>query len=239
MEKEIEFIYLNDFMWKSSEKPQPSKNFIPDWFKKMTPYDISPQNPDGTSLIVENLNSNATAKKCMPMLDAITSGYTIPLWSDVQVREVDLKPRITWRSAQDVFEMHGSSSMLIDTPPGYHGRAFKFISWLQIKTPPGYSIMVTTPSGHYNSPFRAIPAIIDSDTPTIDLSFPVWVKKGFSGIVEKGHPMVQIIPFKRENWKSKFSYITEEQYKINQQKGFYSTIVNHYIKNAWKKKKYT
>lgn len=239
MEKEIEFIYLNKFIWETAERPKPSKNFLPEWFKKMSPYDPSEESPEGKVLVVEALNSNATAKKCMPMLDAITSGYTIPLWSDVQIRPFNGSPRITWRSSKNVFDQHGDSSNQIDSPPGYSNVVFKYNSFLQIKTPKGYSCLITSPAGHYDSPFRAIPAIVDTDTPTIDLAFPVWVKNDYMGIVEKGFPLVQVIPFKRDNWKSKFSYITEEQYQINMQKGFLSTISNHYIKNAWKKKKYT
>ena len=64
----IKFRYLNEYAHEVIERPRPAKNFVPEWFKKMSPYDKGSKNPNGDKLIVENMFSNASAKKCMPML---------------------------------------------------------------------------------------------------------------------------------------------------------------------------
>ena len=238
MTKEIEFIYLDEYSFNVCEKVFPSKKIIPEWLKKIKPYEKSIENTNGNKIIVENHESNASAKKCIPMRDAITSGYTVPLWTDVAIRQVNNFPRITWRTSHDVFELHGSSSRDIPPPFGYDPIVFKYISNLKIKTPKGYSILVLPVIGHNRQPFTAIPAIIDSDKSCIDNSFPVWIQSEFEGIVEKGTPMVQIIPFKRDNWKSRLSWITREQHVMEQDKGMKSTIVNNYIKNIWSRKEF-
>lgn len=237
--KEITFQAENKFFYEAALRPYPAKMSIPDWFRDMHPYQISEENPDGKKLLVRNGESNATFKKCTPMLDALTSGYIIPLWADVHVtHSPDVLPLITWKIQKyEVFSLHGANSTHMTPPTGYHSRAFKYINpWIPI-LPKGYSYLVTQPFGFRDTPFHAIPAIIDDGT-TLDLAPPVWVKKGFTGIVEKGTPMVQITPFKRDKWISNFTHSTDEERHIVMTKGFDSVIKNHYITNFWSKKEY-
>ena len=91
----ITFKYIDEFSFNVHERPKPAKDFVPDWFKNLSPYFKTPENPQG-ELIVENFHSNASAKKCMPMLDSMTAGYIVPLWTDVQVRQVNGFPVVTW-----------------------------------------------------------------------------------------------------------------------------------------------
>jgi hypothetical protein len=244
MDNNIKFIYYNQLAYEMNEHPRPAKNFIPKWYKNMAPYQKNNENPTGTKINVESLESNATAKKCTPMLDGITSGYIVPLWCDIQIKQIKnietnkYYQRITWRIKPDVFELHGPSSREIPAPFGYNQEVFKFITYFRIETPKGYSIMVHTPSGHYNLPFYAIPAVIDSDRSVIDNNFPCWIQSDFEGIVEKGTPIAQITPFKRLNWKSNMSLISEQEHEIKRQIGFDSNILNNYVRNIWSKKEY-
>lgn len=238
--KEITFEALNEFFYEVAPRPYPAKQSIPDWFKNMHPYQKSVENPNGKRLLVRSGSSNATFKKCTPMLDALTSGYIFPLWSDVHVtHEDDVLPLVTWKITKyDVFQLHGENSTEMIPPNGYHSRAYKYLNpWVPI-LPKGYSYLITQPFGFRDTPFHAIPAIIDNDT-TLDVPFPVWVKKGFEGIVEKGTPMVQITPFKRDKWVSNFTHSTDEKRHITMSKGFDSVIKNHYITNFWSKKEYS
>jgi hypothetical protein len=50
--------------------------------------------------------------------------------------------------------------------------------------------------------------------------------------------MFQIIPFKRDNWISKFSFLEDGYDQINLDRDVKATIVNNYIKNFWEKKSY-
>lgn len=173
------------------------------------------------------------------MLDALTTGYILPLWSDVQVTiEQDGSPRIDWKVTRPVFDVHGSASYNVEPPVGYRNTVFKYLNTWIPQTPPGYSTLVTAPFGYRNLPFYAIPAVIDSDTSTLQLIPPVWIKEGFEGIVEKGTPLVQLTPFKRDDWKSEFSFLQEGEYERKEDKLFRSNIVNNYVKNSWHKKTY-
>jgi hypothetical protein len=80
--------------------------------------------------------------------------------------------------------------------------------------------------------------VIDTDNSSLEILPPVWFKSDFEGILEKGTPMVQVIPFKRSDWKAEYSYLKNGQYQRIEDKNFGSTIVNHYIKKVWEKKNY-
>lgn len=230
-EKEIIFKAKNETGFKLCLPPVPASTLIPEWWKSMAPY-------HGTKLNVENLGSNASPKKCTPMLDALTNGYIIQLWADVQIKQFNNMPRITWKiESQDVFQQHGLTvGDMVPPPTGYNKTVFKFMNtWIPI-LPKGYSYAVVEPFGYRDLPFRPIPAVIDGDKSTLEIVAPVWVKEGYEGIVEKGTPILQIIPFKRDNWKSKLTYYPNGEYDIVEDKNFNGTIVGHYIKNVWSKK---
>ena len=238
MTKNIKFIAKNEYGWNVCEKPFPAFQAIPDWWKNLPAYNSSREDNEEKTLIVKSGNSNAGPKKCVPMLDAITSGYIIPLWADVQVLQEKETINITWRVSEDVFQFHGGHSNMIEKPVGYSSQVFKFLNTWRIVTPPGYSILVTQPFGYRNTPFQAIPAIIDTDKSTTEILPPMWIKEDFEGIIEKGTPLVQIIPFKRDNWESEFSYMNKDQYRYLEDRNFGSYIKNHYTRKVWQKKKY-
>ena len=55
--------------------PVPAGKAMPDWFRKIKP------TMDGSDKA-----DNGTIKRCMPVLDAVSQGYIIPLWADLQVK---------------------------------------------------------------------------------------------------------------------------------------------------------
>jgi len=239
MTKIIKFTATSEEGYQVQERPFPASQAIPQWWRDEVPYQIGPENPDGKKIIVDGGVSNASFKKCTPMLDALTSGYIIPLWSDVQVRMVDGYQRVTWRTTTSgVFELHGPTGLPnMEAPEGYK-TVFKYSNTWIPETPPGYSVLITAPFGYRNLPFHAIPAVIDSDKSTLEVVPPMWLREGFEGIVEKGTPMFQVTPFKRENWKAEFGFRTHQEHKIIVDKNFGSTLVNHYVRNVWSKKSY-
>ena len=232
----IEFVAIEKYFFDVCPKPIPASQAIPQWWKDASPYIKSSENPDGKKIIVQNLSSNASFKKCTPMLDMLSSGYIIPLWSDVQVKNIDNSPSISWRVQRPVFEQHFGQE--VEVPDGYELSQFKYLNPWVPKLPSGFSALIVPCSGYPNSPFRIISAVIDYDKTPHPLFPPVYVKKGFEGIVERGTPMFQIIPFKRNNWESSFSFLQEGDFDVKFDRDIKATIVNNYIKNFWEKKSY-
>lgn len=230
MSKEIEFIYVGKHAYEVVDRPEPASTFIPQWFRDLDQY-------SGGKLVTRGTSTSGTAKKCVPLLDGMTTGYTLKLWTDINVVKLDNgKREINWRTSLPVFDIHKGAEEYVPEPPGYDKTVYKFISHLKIKTPVGYSVMVMPPSGHNNSIFRALPAVVDTDSGVLDFTFPMWIKKDFYGIIERGIPMVTVVPFKRDSWKAKYSYVTNEQHAIDADNTVNKTIRNHYRNFIWSKK---
>jgi hypothetical protein len=234
--KEIEFIALTKHSFEVCPKPFPASKALPQWWKDATPYIKSPDNPDGKKIILFNRESNASFKKCVPMLDSLSSGYIFTLQSDVLVEIENNQPKLSWRVKDEVFGVH--SGQEVEVPIGYHNQSFKYINYWIPKLPKGYSALIVPCFGYPNNIFKVIPAVIDYDKTTHPLFPPGFIRNDFTGILEKGTPMFQLIPFKRNNWNSKFSFLEQGQPEINLDRDVKSTIVNNYIKNFWEKKSY-
>jgi len=240
MSKNINFRARSKTEFEIQLKPYPAVKQLPEWFLNMKPYeDKTLDFPDDGKLHIRNLSANATFKKCVPLLDGLSAGYIIPLWADVMIEQPNNSPQIYWKTQQFIFQQHGESSRKIPAPKGYDQVVFKYNNCWIPQTPKGYSCLIISPLGYNDLPFYAVPAIVDTDKSTLELVFPMWSKTGFEGIVEKGTPLVQIIPFKRDDWNSTFDYYEEGEYKyIVEEKNFSSTIVGHYLKNHHSKKKF-
>ena len=225
--KEIEFIAVNELSLEVFDKPQKTANLLPEWYKKTDKY------AGGKISLADNGNPNSTIKACMPVFDMITAGYTITLPADVYF-ETD--GSIKWSTdLLTAVESHPKIQFPeFDVPDGYKKDiALKFIQPWIIKTPPGYSTMFIHPTYRPDLPFYTLPAIVDTDKHPIMVNFPFFIKEGFTGLIPYGTPIVQIIPFKRDDWKSKFSFSTVKQADlfqfakkkiVNRYKTFYRTV---------------
>jgi hypothetical protein len=239
MSKNINFRARSKTEFEIQLKPFPAVKQLPKWFTEASPYSSLPGYPQDNKLHIRNREANATYKKCVPLLDGISAGYIIPLWADVQVEQNNGNAEIYWKTNYNVFALHGPPSREIPAPTGYDQVVYKYLNCWIPQTPKGYSCLIVSPIGYNDLPFEAVPAIVDTDRSTLDLVFPMWVKSGFEGIVEKGTPMAQIIPFKRDDWDSTFDHYEDGEYdNVIQEKNFNSTIVGHYLKNHHSKKRF-
>ena len=73
--------FTNTFGVPEEYKPQPSSKFIPDWYKNLESYMGAEKKPDGQAF------TTSTAKRCMPIFDAIDFGYIISTHSDIWVSQ--------------------------------------------------------------------------------------------------------------------------------------------------------
>ena len=233
---EIEFVAIDKYSFDICPRPEPASNFIPKWWKDATPYIKSNENPTGKKIIIENYESNASFKKCTPMLDLLSAGYIFTLQADVLVKIENNFPILNWRLKTKIFEEHRAQE--VEVPNGYNPHAFKFLNPWVPKLPKGYSALITPCFGYPNNIFRPISEIIDYDKTRHGLFPPGFIINDFEGIIEKGTPIFQLIPFKRDNWKSKFSFLEDGEFFKMENRDIKSTMVNNYVKNFWEKKSY-
>jgi hypothetical protein len=235
--KTIKFHAAAEDLYKVEQPPIPAKLAIPEWFKK-----IPAEDP---ALKWGDPRDASTVKKCIPFLDALTAGYMIVTPQDIKISKTETNGTMAYWGAKPpggdiLFDLdqplHRTKGMPV--PSGYNEYVWRMMAYPRIETPDGYSIMVTHPFNRYELPFLTMTAVIDSDKVQSRLALNMWLKDDFEGIIEKGTPVAQIFPFKRENWVHEslppfpFKRELQENFKIR------SVMNRSYMRQFWQKKSY-
>ena len=219
--------------------PEPSTKHIPEWYKKQPAYF---NNDKG----VYNGTQRLTVKKCTAFFDVISSGYMFlcpidiavdttvePPIFDIHPQFKNLKtPMISAHTAEQVSHYPINKDKELDTILRIN------MVWV-VSTSPGTSCFFIDPQHKDKSPLKAISAIIDTDEFYSDGLFSFVVEKGFKGVIKKGTPLIQIIPFERKTWEHKVNtdfdpndILRHQRYKVR------SVFNGGYKKYFWKKKEY-
>ncbi len=181
--------------------PVPAYKEIPKWYKNLPSVRrlYNRNNPDE--------QPDFTAKKCIPILDAFTTGYYLvtkyeSVWSvDKEGNHSCQCPAKLVDGGIKPITMHPWEQLRgLDVGSVYNEYAYKFSNPYVIKTPPGYSCIFTHPFNQI-SPFLTLTGVVDTDKHPIAVQFPFLMAKNFEGTIPANTPIVQIIPFKRVDWE--------------------------------------
>lgn len=233
----MEIIFTNYSKNQEIEIPKPASQLIPDWYKKIESY-IDSDHP--TPLFLnEKVDSNATIKKCMPVFDSIVSGYIISTPEDIWVSiDEDGDQQFLWPGSFGITFHDEKQVTSYPIKTGYQ-KYPKFLSPWGIRTPKGHSILIVPPFHREKEIFTILPGIVDTDKYYAPVNFVFVVNDSkFIGLIPKGTPIAQVIPFKRDSWKMKIGN-KEEIDKIDKvDKLLNSIFFNRYKKLFWTKKEY-
>lgn len=203
--------------------PVPSSKVIPEWYKDIDSYlgGIKKPGPDS--------KTRATIKKCMPVFDAMVSGYTIVTHADMYISQQEVKyfdKKIFNKTGESVLMSEEESSKLPQTAPVYqtplsncidfhpieqapthpdrNGHNVSYPKWINpwsIKTPKGYSCLFLPPM-HKENIFKILPGVVDTDSYVAPVNFPFILNDtSYEGLVPAGTPIAQVVPFKRDSWE--------------------------------------
>jgi len=230
----IEFVADNQEILELAEKPYPAIQNLPEWFKKSKRYIHTHRDIDQYN------DPNSTVKKCMPVVDMIGAGYHIPLHSDIWIEnggEDHLSFKWSWDQIEVVSFQTPEQHDGYPVPSGFYKSVFKWINPWILRTPPGWSTLFMHPQHHEELPFRCLSALVDTDKHPSPVNFPFFVRKGFDGLIEKGTPMIQAIPFKRENFEASFSTDKDGLFKRMWNKA-HTVFFERYQKHFWTPKSF-
>lgn len=184
--------------------PFPASKGVPPWMKHLTPE--------------AEREDYQTVKRCIPFLDAMTAGYIIPLPFDLTIAITPTGNQLLWKSEEEkdrlskytIVESHDSSQY-----PGAPFSQFKVIKfynpWI-VETSPNTSCMFVPPLNRPELPYVPLSGIVDTDqyfnTVNLPCVFP-GLNVGHQIELKMGTPMIQVIPFKRQEWKSSVTNLKE------------------------------
>jgi len=228
MIKKIKFYPKTKETEKLVEVPEPSKNFVPDWYKKIPPFE------NNKIKINEKGIANKTVKMCVPFSDSFNMGYIQKTWCDIYIENIDGNIKYFYSSYPQIIEHREKTHFPI--PQEYYPIEFAWkINWIP-QLPDGYSIIYTHPFNRIDLPFHSLTGVVDSDKFKYELdgSHPFFIKNTFSGIIPAGTPFLQMIPIKRESWQMETLMHNEDDaiqgaYPLKNFWGWYK-------KNCWNKK---
>lgn len=173
--------------------PEPIKNLLPEWYRKAE-----------TTFMVDGYEA-AGLKKCAPYLDAMISGYALVMPTDIFVsKNEDGSLNLRWNgseiSSTFIKERPKESGSTMPRPPHHYPNHLVFGGFWGVKTPRGWSLLVTHPLNRDDLPFTTLSGIIDSDRYSASGNIPFFIKEDFTGMIPAGTPIAQLIPIKRAKW---------------------------------------
>jgi hypothetical protein len=232
--KKITFVPTNEKAQLLVPRPQPAKKYVPEWYKNIPGYNHKTIKIDDHGFPMGNV------KNCIPFLDTLISGYIQETWTDIHIglKGDDINYHFASNTGPQPMLHRGSD---VSLPIGDDYYEIEFV-WNQVwipKLPKGYSYLFTHPLNRTDLPFTTVSAIVDSDKLqySSDGRVPFYIKKNFSGIIPVGTPMYQMIPFKRDKWKSYF----EDFDKDKVAKGIHflrQRFLGSYREYLWTRKEY-
>jgi len=182
-------------------KPQPANKFIPQWWKDM-PFDLN--------IDKEKYRFNSgIVKQCPAFPDLFSSGYILPMWADTTLYfDKDIQ-NYSWRCGSNgspfkinVFEQN----KFIDYARySYNGNIanviFQFINPWYIRLPKGYSVFQLPLFYHPTEKYSILPGTYDGNIASTDKLEVAFFGDKEEIFIKKGTPLVQYIPYKKENFK--------------------------------------
>lgn len=232
---EIKFHLVQDFPEQLVLPPLSSKKLIPDWFKKIPGYNEGDQ----------------TVKKCVPFIDAMSIGYTLLSHMDIviyQLENGEVKLHyLDEKHAQLVkrwppIETHPARQ--IPGSPMENYTILKYMSPWIIETPKDYSLLFLPPINRLEIPLVPLVGFVDTDTYFNNVNIPfihtALEPNGEKHLISAGTPICQVVPIKREEWTTKYTWLDKQQ--LDKQK-YSRELVNKdredwYKNHAHTKKRY-
>ncbi len=182
---------------------KPATEFVPEWWnnlpKQYQKHDEPPK---------------PTCKRCPGIFDFMRAGYILPMWSDLVFRWNGSNSEDGWDLLSPEIINQLPDAINMHDPEQGEGAPFlqdgckalvKLQSPWYIDVPKGTSLLLTQPFYHINSDFTVVPGILDADLerlPNRELNVFIKLNKPDVPIkIEKGQPLMQIIPFVRADYE--------------------------------------
>ncbi len=225
----------------NSEKtaPLPARKTTPFWFANASKY-WTDENNEPLVMPPDNLKGPGF-KSCPALHDIFSTGYMFTTPCDVSVFKYEGVPYVQPEQGFEDFCEIRTHMGEFHYPEGYYRYSYHWYPNWGFTLPEGYSALVVHPINHFELPFLTTAGIIDSDRYGAPGLTPFFIKDGFQGIIPKGTPYAQIIPYKREEWTSEFNLFTNEEMMKRHEAhaSIYRTKPGGvYKKQTWVPKKY-
>jgi hypothetical protein len=170
-------------------EPVPARSVLPVWFRELAGTDASQ---------VSATNNGLTVKRCMPFFDALCAGWIIPLAATVRLEITDDGRTVNagWEFDREMVSNHGAFQVAGN--PFEPRPPMKFHNYWTVRTPRDWSCWFVPPINRPDQIVQILAGVVDTDTYQSPVNLP-FVAIAEDGVytLQKGTPLVQVIPFLR------------------------------------------
>ena len=161
-------------------EPVPARAALPAWFRRLPGLDRE---------VLDHRCNGLTVKRCVPFLDALTSGWIVPLAATVRLEVSDGGATVHagWEFDRELVSPHHGWQAAGN--PWEPRALMKFHNPWAIRTPPGWSCLVTAPLNRANDVVQILSGVVDTDRYQAPVNFPFVTIAG-DGVAHarEGHP---------------------------------------------------
>jgi hypothetical protein len=172
-------------------EPIPASKNLPEWFKH-----LNAASKDHTDDLGQNI---LTAKSCLPLIDGMNYGYIIRTAFDATIRsnynnsQIQILQRNLQINTHESYQVGGSNKL-----KNNQFNILKFVNYWHIKTISGWSTLFLPCLNHFDAPFTALTALVDTDVYNNYINFPAVLNITDADLfIPAGTPIVTAIPIKR------------------------------------------
>lgn len=225
-------------MFNESGSPEPSKSVVPKWFASS---DKLWKDEFGNEILNHIGEPTLSFKNCPALLDIFTAGYMLRTPCDIEFYKEDGVSKLKIDPNYADFCAPRDPMPDFEVSSEYQQSHFHWYPNWGVGLPSGYSAIYTSPLNRFDLPFTTVSGIIDSDQMDTPGLIPFFLKSDFEGVLKAGTPYMQVLPFKREDWKMDKVYYTYDQIfdRHEQQAQTFRVPGGKAYKNKfWQKKRY-
>jgi hypothetical protein len=235
----IKFYPFNQETVDFTPKPQPAYKDLPDWYKLQPGYAGDEKN------FLSKGMSSSTIKRCMPIYDVISGGYIVYFPCDIFIDATNPEKLFFAipegvKGIKNALVSYHSEPQVSHYPREtdiYHKEIFRVMPFWSVGTDSGYSCLFTQPFHREPVPFKLFSAVIDTDTYISDGHLSMYIKKDFKGTIERGTPLAQIIPFKRDSYEMSLAGPEEANILLSKQRIKVRSKFNNFYRNHLRQRK--
>ena len=212
--------------------PKPAKTYVPDWYRESNRF------RSGTMEMLPEGGVNKDIKLCVPFLESMTAGYCLDLPGDLLIVRKGNLVGFQWNEEPHPMEIRPKDmATKLPRPAGHDHDLYAWNTHWGIEVPQGYSCIFTHPFNRFDLPFTTTSGLVEADGFSAGGGIPFFLKEGFEGIIPAGTPIIQVIPFKRDSWKSEVaeyssSWVKQQLWSVQKY------IYGGYKKHFWVKKNF-
>jgi hypothetical protein len=208
-------------------EPYSSSKKIPNWYKKTENLNRSKCPIVSSIHNAQEILKKVNIKSCPAINDYLSTGYVIPAWTNFLFREVNGEFYINWENSfTSHYGFHEKKSqfdgMLNEESPDYD-RFHKLDSPWHMKTSPGVSCLIVHPFWQREKRFTTVSGIVHSDISPLPVKWFFEVNTNLKEtankiefdkefVIQRGTPLIQIIPFFRKEFNSEIKYVDNNFY---------------------------